>query len=313
VALAIALAAGAAFLSALAVVLQRVALESAPTTKSLSPRLLLHALRRRAWLAGFALLLGTFGLQASALRNGQLSVVQPVLTMELVFLVAILAVGFRRRIGWRELGGVVAIVAGLAGFFASSAPAAGAGQPDGEAWLALSAGTVACAACLVAAGRIGPRWWRATSLGAGAAVLFAYNAAVTKALTTVLRHDGWAGVFSSWEPYVIAVCGASGLFVLQASLHAGPITASRTANVIINPLISIAIGISAFGEQLRAGLLSASIDVAAIAVLCAGVVVLVRSPLIAGISSVADNEYLASPAVPAVATGADPLTSATEG
>jgi drug/metabolite transporter (DMT)-like permease len=313
VALAIVLAAGAAFLSALAVVLQRLALESAPTTRSLSPRLMLHALQRRAWLAGLALLLGTFGLQASALRSGQLSVVQPVLTTELVFLVAILVVGFRRRVGWRELAGIMAIVAGLAAFFASASPAAGTGQPDGAAWLALSAGAVACAAGLVAAGRIGPRWWRSASLGAGAAVLFAYNAAVTKAAVTVLRQHGWTGVFTSWEPYVIAVCGATGLFVLQGSLHAGPITASRTANVIVNPLISILIGIAAFGEHLRAGVPAASIDIAAIALLCAGVVVLVRSPLIAGIGAEADSEYLAAgPAQPATA-GPAALNSAAEG
>ena len=62
------LAAGAALLAAVAVVMQRVALESAPHD-SLSPRLIGHAVRRRGWLAGFALLLGVFVLQASALRR----------------------------------------------------------------------------------------------------------------------------------------------------------------------------------------------------------------------------------------------------
>lgn len=112
---AIVLAAGAALLSALAVVLQRVALESAPAGSSLSPRLMTHALRQRGWLAGFGLMLAMFVLQAAALRAGQLSVVQPVLTTELVFLVAILVIGFHRTVGWRELLGIVAIVAGLAG------------------------------------------------------------------------------------------------------------------------------------------------------------------------------------------------------
>jgi uncharacterized membrane protein len=73
---AIVLAAGAAFLSALAVVLQRVALESATVSSSFSPRLMTHALRKRGWLIGFGLMLCMFVLQASALRFGQLSVVQ---------------------------------------------------------------------------------------------------------------------------------------------------------------------------------------------------------------------------------------------
>lgn len=291
------LAAGAALLSAMAVVLQRVALESA-TTSSLSPRLMSHALRKRGWLLGFALMLGQFVLQASALRVGQLSVVQPVLTTELIFLVAILAVGFHRRVGWRELLGVGAIVAGLAAFFTSASPAVGKGQPDTSAWEVVSVVVVVCAVALVIAGRVGPRWWRAAGLGAAAAVLFAYNAALTKTVTFLLRHGGWAHVFGSWEPYGLGLTGVVGLFLLQSALHAGPITASRTTNVIVNPLVSIAIGVTAFSERLRSGPGYVTLEVLAIAVLCAGVVVLVRSPLVAGMGGTAGNEYLGAGPLP---------------
>jgi drug/metabolite transporter (DMT)-like permease len=293
-AVAIALAAGAALLAAFAVVLQRVALESAPASSTLSPRLMIHALRKRGWLIGFGLLLGTFVLQASALRIGQLSVVQPVLTCELIFLVAILVVGFGRTVGARELLGILAIVVGLGGFFSFAAPAAGHGQPDARAWVTLSIVTAVCTIVLVAAGRIGPRWWRAAALGAASAVLFAYNAALTKTLTTLLRHGGWSRVFDSWDPYLIAVVGAAGLFLLQTALHAGPITASRTTGVIVNPLASIVIGATAFGERLRAGTGLITLDIVAIAVMCAGVVVLVRSPLVAGTSGAAADEYLSA-------------------
>jgi drug/metabolite transporter (DMT)-like permease len=298
---AIVLAAGAALLAAMAVVLQRVALESAPAGSSLSPRLMSHALKKRGWLIGFGLLLGVFVLQASALRVGQLSVVQPVLTTELIFLVAILIVGFHRTIGWREVLGIVAIVAGLAGFFVSASPAAGKGQPDAKAWVIVSAMTLICALGLVAAGRSGPRWWRAAVLGAAAAVLFAYNAALTKTVTTLLRHGGWAHVFESWEPYLLAITGVSGLFLLQSALHAGPITASRTTNVIVNPMVSIVIGVTAFNERLRAGTGFVALDVLAVAVLCIGVVVLVRSPLVAGMGGAPGDEYLgAGPLQPPV-------------
>jgi drug/metabolite transporter (DMT)-like permease len=298
VTVAIVLAAGAALLSALAVVLQRVALESAPAGSSLSPALIAHALRQRGWLIGFGLMLGTFVLQASALRAGQLSVVQPVLTTELIFLVAILVLGFHRKVGRPELLAVLAIVAGLAGFFTAAAPAAGTGQPDSRAWLVVSAVTVACALGLTTAGRAGPRWWRAAVLGAASGVLFAYNAALTKTVTTLLRHGGWSHVFENWEPYLIAVTGAAGLFLLQSALHAGPIAASRTASVIINPLASIVIGVTAFSERLRAGAGPVSLDVLAITVLCAGVVVLVRSPLVAGIGGAAADEYLGAGLLP---------------
>lgn len=301
-AIALALAAGAAFLSALAVVFQRVALESAPTSNSLSPRIMTHALRKRGWLVGFALMLGTFGLQATALRFGQLNVVQPVLTTELIFLVLILVVGFRRRVGPREVLGIVAIVAALAVFFTSASPAAGKGQPDKAAWIVVAAVTVAGALALVAAGRVGPRWWRATALGSAAAVLFADNAAFTKTATTVLRHGGVPHLFESPAPYLIGLSGALGLFLLQGALHAGPITASRTANVVVNPLASIVIGATAFGERLHSGLLPVAVDIVAIGVLCAGIAVLARSPLVTGVGGPAADEYLATASPPNLAT-----------
>jgi drug/metabolite transporter (DMT)-like permease len=301
-AVAVVLAAGAAFLSALAIVFQRVALESAPTTGSLSPRLIIHALSKRGWLVGFALMLGTFALQATALHFGQLSLVQPVLTTELVFLVAILVVGFHRTIGWREISGIAAVVAGLACFFASAAPAVGTGQPGSAAWITVTACVVAGALALVAAGRVGPRWWRAAALGAGAATLFAYNAALAKTMTWLLGHGGVPHLFATPDPYLIALSGASGLFVLQGSLHSGPITASRTANVVVNPLVSIVIGVTAFGEHLRSGPLFVVLDVIAIAILCSGVAILARSPLVTGLGGGSSgDEYLGQPALAPIA------------
>ena len=295
--MAILLATGAALLSASAVVFQRVAIESAPHD-SLSPRLMAHALRQRGWLVGFALLLGVFALQASALRRGQLSVVQPVLTTELIFLIVILVVGFHRTVGWREAVGILAIVAGLGGFFLSAAPTAGRDTPTGHAWVVVVVATLVCALGLVFAGRVGPRWWRAALLGSAAAVLFALSAALTKAFTTVLREHGWAGVFSSWEIYALAAVGTGGLFLLQSALHAGPIAASRTTTVIVNPVVSIIIGLTAFDEHLRSGAGWVALEVLAIGVLCVGVVVLVRSPLVVGEGSGSSSEYLGTAPIP---------------
>jgi len=292
-AVAILLAAGAAFCSALAVVFQRVALESAPSAQGLSPRLMAHAVRKRGWLIGLCLMLGTFALQTTALRFGQLSVVQPVLTTELIFLVLILVIGFRRTVGWREVAGIAAIIAGLAGFFRSAAPAAGTSQPTSTAWVVLSAIVVVAALGLIALGRAGPRWWRAVALAASAATLFAYNAALAKTLTALLRDGGLPRVFESFDPYLIAASGAAGLVVLQGALVAGPITASRTANVVVNPLVSIVIGITAFGERLHFAAGSITLAVVSIAILCAGIAVLARSPLVTGAGPGGD-EYLAN-------------------
>jgi hypothetical protein len=221
-------------------------------------------------------------------------------------------VGFHRAIGWREITGIAAVVAGLACFFASASPAVGTGQPGADAWITVTACVVAGALALVAVGRVGPRWWRAAALGAGAATLFAYNAALAKTMTWLLGHGGVPHLFATPDPYLIALSGASGLFVLQGALHAGPVPASRTANVVVNPLVSIVIGVTAFGEHLRSGPVFVALDVVAIAILCSGIAILARSHLVTGLGGGSSaDEYLA-PAIVASTVPDDPVTSPSE-
>jgi drug/metabolite transporter (DMT)-like permease len=243
------LAAIAAFVNALTSVLQRIGVESAPESTTLRLSLMAHAIKRVIWLVGFGLMLVEFGLQATALRFGELSVVQPVLTTELLFLLLILGVWFHYRLGWQEWLGAVVIVAGLAGFFAAA--------------------------------RYGPRWWRAASFGAATAITAAYSAALTKAITSYTKL-GWGHVFTHFQPYMLAITGLGTVFLIQNALHAGPITASRTTMVTINPLVSIVLGITLFADVLRSGPLWISAEIVSLAVLVVGVVILARSPLVAG-------------------------------
>lgn len=199
-----ALALAAALVSASAGITQRLGLETAPLGSAMRLRLLTYALRRGIWLCGFALLLAQFVLQAMALRFGQLSVVQPVLTMDLLFVVTILAVLFHRPIGWREWTGAGAIVAGLAGFLVIAHPATGKGNVGTHLWGIVTVSTFLAATALVLGAQRGARWWRAAAFGAASAILFAYNAALTKATTDLITH-GWSHVFIHWEPYGIAV------------------------------------------------------------------------------------------------------------
>jgi drug/metabolite transporter (DMT)-like permease len=269
--------------SAIAGILQRIGVESAPAGDAMRLRLLAHALHRGVWVLGFALLLVTFGLQATALRFGDLTVVQPVLTAEILVLIAILAVVFHRHMGWREILGSVAIVGGLTGFIVSADPAVGHGIPGSHAWFAVTAVVLVGAVILVGAARRGPRWWRATAFGAAAGVLFAYNASLTKATTTLIT-GGWGHVFGHWEPYAIGVTGALGFFLLQNALHAGPIAASRATMLMVNPVVSVVIGVFVFQERLRSGPGFIVIEVLSLGVMLAGAFVLAQSPLVAGSS-----------------------------
>ena len=275
------LAALAAFTNAVTSVLQRIGVESAPESAALRPSLIGHAVKQGIWLLGFALMLVQFGLQATALKFGELSTVQPVLTTELLFLLVILAVWFRYRLGAREWLGALTVVAGLGGFFLAAHPHGGQVLPSTEEWVIASVVLLSVITVCIVAGLRGPRWWRAAAFGAATAVTAAFGAALTKAITGY-ASQGWDQVFTHFQPYMLAVTGLGTVFLLQNALHAGPITASRTTLVTINPLVSIVLGVSLFGDVLRGGAGWIALEVIALAVLVAGVVVLTRSPLVAG-------------------------------
>ena len=278
---AVVFAALGAFVNALTSVLQRLGVETAPESSALKASLIGHAVRQKVWLIGFGFSLVYFGLVATALKHGELSTVQPVLTTELVFLLLILGVWFRYHLGVREWLGCLVVVIGLGGFFLAARPHGGQELPSTTQWVVASVALVVAVGLGVVGGLRGPRWWRAASLGAATAVAASFTSVLTKAITSYLNH-GWSAVFSHFEPYMLGVVGVGTIFLLQSALHAGPITASRTTLITLNPLVSIVFGITMFGDILRGGALWIIVEVAALAVLVAGVVILTRSPLVAG-------------------------------
>jgi drug/metabolite transporter (DMT)-like permease len=281
VAVAYVLAAIAAFVNALTSVLQRIGVETAPESTTMRLSLMAHAIKRGIWLIGFALMLVEFGLQATALRFGDLSEVQPVLTTELVFLLLILGTWFHYRLGWQEWLGAVIIVGGLGSFFLVAAPSGGNAIPSNQEWLVASIILLGSIAGFIIAARYGPRWWKAAAFGAATAITAAYTASLTKAITSYTK-EGWGHVFTHFEPYMLGITGLGTVFLIQNALHAGPITASRTTMVTINPLVSIVLGLTLFADRLRSGPLWVSLEIVTLAVLVVGVVILARSPLVAG-------------------------------
>src|ERR1017187_1645919 len=122
---------GASLANALTSVLQRMGVENAPNDSTLKLSLLTYALRRKVWLLGFALMIVSFALQATALHVGRLSQVQPILTTELLFLVLVLAVWFRFNVGLPEYLGCIGAGGGLAGFLICADPRGGNLSPPG--------------------------------------------------------------------------------------------------------------------------------------------------------------------------------------
>ena len=192
----------------------------------------------------------SFVLQAVALHLGRLSQVQPILTTELVFLSSILAVWFRFTIGRREWIGSLAVTAGLAGFLYFAHPQYGTLSPPVWEWIVIGgacSGAMVIAVALATRGppgggrpcsgprrpsasrspRPAPRRWPASRPRTG------------PRCTGTGRPTRW--------PFF----GALAVFLAQNAFHAGPIVASQSTLVLVDPLASILIGIGLFGDDLQ--------------------------------------------------------------
>jgi len=188
------LALAASLVNALTSVLQRLGVQNAPADATLRLRLIAHALRRGVWLLGFALMIVSFLLQAVALHIGRLSQVQPILTTELVFLAAILAIWFRFKIGSREWIGAIAVAGGLSGFLFFAHPEYGMTPPPGWRWGVAGGVCVLIMVAAVVLAMRGPPWWRAAMFGTAASISFAFTAACTKIVSDFATSD-WTQLY----------------------------------------------------------------------------------------------------------------------
>jgi len=278
------LAVAAALSNALTSVFQRMGVEDAPEETTMRLSLLAHAIKRGIWLLGFGFMICSFLLQAFALHIGRLSVVQPILTMELLFLVAILGTYFRFSISIREWIGASAIAFGLSGFLYFAAPGGGDEVPTNLGWLVVGSCTCFLIAAAVVATRWGPRWWKAAMFGSAAAITYAFTAALIKTASNYAAND-WVRMFEHWQTYGVAVFGLLGLFLTQNAFHAGPLAASQSTLVLVDPLVSICLGIALFGDSLRTSGPYGPLEAVSLLVMFMGAVFLSNSPLITGMKS----------------------------
>ncbi len=278
--MAIALAFLAAVANAFATVMQRLGVEESAGDRAEGRGMMASVFHRKIWFYGLLLTTGSFLLQALALANGNLSTVQPIMVAEIVFLVAILGIGFHRTIGWREWVGAGGTAAGLGVFLAVSSSSGGGARPTRTDWILV---LIASGGAIVLAGlgsRRGPRAWRAACLGVAAAICFALTAAFIKVSADQWSHGtGWH-LFLHPEAYGVAAAGAAGFVISQHALDAGPIAASQSALLIVNPLASIVMGIWLFDDHLHHGGGRTVVESLALGIMFLALFILSNSPLI---------------------------------
>ena len=238
--------------NALASVLQRHAARTAPTEQAFRLGLIVYLIRRPAWLGGIGALIAGFLFQATALNFGELSLVQPLLVLELPFTLMFLRWPMKggRTLG-RSWAAVGLLTAGLATLLLAAGPSEGNHAPRAMELLIGVAVTGGLVAGLLTAARIVPGTGRAVLLGVSAGLGFAFTAALMKQAVTELRHP--ADLLTTWPLYGMVVAGLLSLFLLQNALQSGPLVAVQPALTISDPIASIGYGVGLFGETIRLG------------------------------------------------------------
>jgi drug/metabolite transporter (DMT)-like permease len=278
--MAIVLALIAAGANAFATILQRIGVEEATSLQDETSRALIAGvIKRPIWFLGVFLAATSFVLQAFALSLGNLSTIQPIMVTEILFLVVVLGVWFQKTLTWRDWFSAIGTSAGLGVFLAVSSARGGSQRPQtGEWFLLLVASGGAMFLCWSAAHK-GTRSWRAACYGLCAAISFALTAAFIKAAAD-LWSRGPGVIFTHFEPYGIAIAGLIGLLVSQHALESGPVAASQSALLIVNPVASIIMGVYLFGDRLQVAHGRLAIEIAALVVMFFSLYVLSHSSLI---------------------------------
>lgn len=285
----IVLALVASVFTASASVAQRAAARPAPLELRFRWRLLFYLLRRPVWLFGILCMIGGFAFQLLALHFGDLSLVEPVIASELLFVFAYLAVRHRGEVQGREWAAAGGMAVSLGGFLYLADPTGGSTR-DATAGMWILAAAATFVACAVAAGlsvatlpggRAPGRGRKAALLSVSAGMAWGFVAAVVKELAAHLAQGPYA-VFTNWSPYVLVAAGAGAMFIVSNAFHAGPLAASQPGLTIMEPLVAILLGVTLFGEHVRHGPRELAGEAVLFGVLLASVILLSRSPTIGG-------------------------------
>jgi drug/metabolite transporter (DMT)-like permease len=240
-------------------------------------RLVAYLFRQPTWLLGWIAAAGAFAFQAAALHYGQMSVVQPILVTELVFVLVLRRVWIRQDVMLAAWAAALVVCGALAAFLWAAEPTGGHSSPETAQWLSALLVFGGAVALLAVLGTRGSPVRRTALLAAAAGLTWALTATFVKTATETLATSGIGGMLSDWPVYALVAAVITGMLLNQAALHVGPLSVSQPLLAIVNPLASIILSIWLFDERFTHSPARIAIASLAMAVLAVGVIALSRT------------------------------------
>ena len=283
---AVLLAVAASLCTATASVCQRAGARNTGPAAGFDARLIIRLARQPVWLLGIAAMIGGFVFQLTALRFGELALVQPILAAELLFVFGYLAVAGSRRPKLRDWLAAAAMSAGIGVFLRLAAPSGGRLHAPGSSWLLAGLVTVGVVLAALAVA-FGLRGWpgasrsrRAAVLGSATGISWGFMAAVIKELARTSVTESAPSsppgrCTCSWRRGRRPCCGlaraggrAAGRLPARVH-HRGPAGGQPARGVL-------------FGEHIQTGPAALAGEALALSVIIVGATALSRSCLLQG-------------------------------
>lgn len=260
-------------------VFQQHAAERESLSIMLSFRLLLDLARVPLWLAGIGCMVVGQILGALALSAGDLARVEPLLTTNLLFAMALARLRGGQALGWSGWLGAVALSAGVAMIIVAGQPHSGSENVGAlRHWLVIGC-VLGIAGVLVGVARRLRVVRRPPLLAAAAGVLYGLQDALTRVSGSIFGDQGLWGLLTSWQAWSVPALAIVGLLLVQSAFEAGPLRQSLPALTVAEPLSGIACGIGFLQDQLKVTPGALALQSAGVLAAVTGVFVLGRHPV----------------------------------
>ncbi|MBT0565843.1 DMT family transporter [Williamsia sp. CHRR-6] len=227
------------------------------------------------WWTGAMVAICGFTLQATALGLGSILLVQPLVVLAVLFALPMEAYFDHRRSTRREWmwGGVLVGSVGL--FLCAASPHDVARRPDHLLIVVTIGGLIALLVGLVFAAERADRHNRALYYGLVAGALFGISALLVKTVVDVSLNDPLALAMRP-ELYLFVLVAGGGVIAQQRSFVSGELQTSFPAMTVMEPAVSMVLGVSLLGESVEVGWWQTPVMIIALVGMVYAVVILAR-------------------------------------
>jgi len=274
----------AAILLGIGFVFQQDAASRAPSSHFLRLRLIAELIRQPRWLAGLVTMVAGELLSAWVVGNVVLSLAEPLLATNLLFALVLAVPLSRQALTRAEAAGAVVLMLGVAALsLARSAQGAQISIGSASYWPYAGGAALAAAAWFAELGRRHSGAMRATLTGTSAGIVFGIQDALTRKSVDLLEDGHIHALLTTWPGYCLIASGAVGVWLMQGAFNAAPLHASLPAMTAGEPVVGIALGIVVFGDSVHISGGLIALQLAGLAALIIGVIMVARSPTLSGL------------------------------